>query len=122
MCSGGGNHYFSLCRHVDGRVITAKNIIIATGARPFIPPIPGIESIEPLTSDNLWSIEDVPSRLLIMGAGPIGGELAQSFQRLGVDVTLVDMATRVMPREDEDVSEYMLDRFQKEGVRVLLNQ
>jgi dihydrolipoamide dehydrogenase len=107
---------------VNGQVITAKNIIIATGARPFVPPIPGLDQIDPLTSDNLWSLEMFPQRLMIMGAGPIGCELAQSFQRLGVEVTLVDMASRLMPREDEDVSEYILERFQEEGVRVLLNQ
>lgn len=107
---------------VNGRVITAKNIIVATGARPFVPPIPGLDQVDPLTSDNLWSLKDYPKSLLIMGGGPIGCELAQSFQRLGVEVTLVDMATRLMPREDEDVSEYILDRFQEEGVRVLLNQ
>jgi dihydrolipoamide dehydrogenase len=107
---------------VNGRVITAKNIIIATGARPFVPPIPGLDQVSPLTSDNLWSIEEFPQRLLIMGAGPIGCELAQSLQRLGVEVTLVDMSARLMPREDEDVSEYILERFLQEGVRVLLNQ
>lgn len=107
---------------VNGRVITAKNIIIASGARPFVPPIPGLDTIDPLTSDNLWSLQDFPKKLLIVGAGPIGCELAQSFNRLGVEVTLVDMAKRIMPREDEDVSEYMLDRFQQEGLRVLLNQ
>lgn len=107
---------------VNGRVITAKNIIIASGARPFMPPIPGLDQVDPLTSDNLWSLSDYPKRLLIMGGGPIGCELAQSFQRLGVDVTLVDMAKRLMPREDEDVSEYILECFQQEGVRVLLNQ
>ncbi len=107
---------------VNGRVLTAKNIIIASGARPFVPPIPGLKEIDPLTSDNLWSLSEYPKRLLVMGGGPIGCELAQSFQRLGVEVTLVDMATRLMPREDEDVSEYMLERFQEEGVRVMLNQ
>jgi dihydrolipoamide dehydrogenase len=107
---------------VNGRVITAKNIIIATGARPFVPPIPGLDQVDPLTSDSLWSLDTFPKKLLIMGAGPIGCELAQSFQRLGVSVTLVDMATRVMPREDEDVSEYVLERFQEEGVHVILNQ
>jgi len=107
---------------VNGKVFTAKSIIIASGARPFVPPIPGLDQVDPLTSDNLWSITDYPKRLLIMGGGPIGCELAQSFQRLGVDVTLVDMATRLMPREDEDVSEYILECFQQEGVRVLLNQ
>ena len=107
---------------VGDKVITAKNIIIASGARPFVPPIPGLDQVDPLTSDNLWSLEQQPKKLLIMGAGPIGCELAQSFQRLGTEVTIVDMAPRMMPREDEDVSEYMLERFQKEGVTVLLGQ
>ncbi|ODS24309.1 dihydrolipoyl dehydrogenase [Candidatus Endobugula sertula] len=107
---------------VGERIIKTKNIIIASGARPFMPPIPGLDGVDPLTSDNLWEIEQSPGRLLIMGAGPIGCELAQSFQRLGVAVTIVDMAPRIMPREDGDVSEYMLKRFQLEGVRVLLNQ
>ncbi len=107
---------------VGDRIITTKNIIIASGARPFVPPIPGLTDVDYLTSDNLWSLEEQPEKLLVMGAGPIGCELAQSFQRLGTDVTLVDMADRLMPREDEDVSAYMLDTFKKEGVNVLLNQ
>lgn len=107
---------------VNGKVITTKNIIIASGARPFMPPIPGLDEVEPLTSDSLWSLEEQPKRLLVMGAGPIGCELAQSFQRLGSAVTLVDMADRLMPREDKDVSEYMLDVFTQEGVNVLLSQ
>lgn len=107
---------------VNGRVLTAKNIIIATGARPFMPAIPGLGEVDPLTSDSLWSLDAFPKKLLVMGAGPIGCELAQAFQRLGVDVTLVDMAARIMPREDEDVSEYVLERFQDEGMHVILNQ
>jgi dihydrolipoamide dehydrogenase len=107
---------------VNGKVITTKNIIIASGARPFVPPIPGLDEVEPLTSDSLWSLKEQPRRLLVMGAGPIGCELAQSFQRLGSTVTLVDMADRLMPREDRDVSEYMLDVFTQEGVKVLLGQ
>ncbi len=107
---------------VNGKVIATKNIIIASGARPFVPPIPGLEDVEPLTSDSLWSLEEQPKKLLVMGAGPIGCELAQSFQRLGSEVTVVDMADRLMPREDKDVSEYMLDVFQQEGVNVVLGQ
>jgi dihydrolipoamide dehydrogenase len=107
---------------VGDKVITTKNIIIASGARPFVPPISGLDQIDYLTSDNLWSLKEQPKRLLVMGGGPIGCELAQSFQRLGTEVTLVDMADRLMPREDKDVSAYILDVFQKEGVRVLLNQ
>ena len=107
---------------VGDRIITAKNIIIASGARPFVPPIPGIQDVDYLTSDNLWDLQEQPKRLLVMGAGPIGSELAQSFSRLGSDVTIVDMAPRVMPREDEDVSDYMLETFKNEGINVLLNQ
>jgi dihydrolipoamide dehydrogenase len=107
---------------IGERIITTKNIVIATGARPFVPPIPGLADIDYLTSDNLWSLQEQPKRLLIMGGGPIGCELAQSFQRLGTEVILVDMAPRLMPREDEDVSEYIMEVFQKEGVEVLLKQ
>ncbi len=107
---------------VGDRVITTKNIIIASGARPFVPPIPGLADLDYLTSDNLWSLSEQPKRLLVMGGGPIGCELAQAFQRLGTEVTLVDMADRLMPREDKDVSAYMLDIFQAEKIRVLLNQ
>lgn len=107
---------------VGGKIITTKNIIIASGARPFVPPIPGLGEVEPLTSDSLWSLTVQPKKLLVMGAGPIGCELAQSFQRLGTEVVLVDMADRLMPREDKDVSEYMLDVFKQEGITVLLEQ
>ncbi|MFT6389894.1 MAG: dihydrolipoamide dehydrogenase [Cellvibrionaceae bacterium] len=107
---------------VGNRTITTKSIIIASGARPFVPVIDGLKDIDYLVSDNLWDLQEQPKKLLVMGGGPIGCELAQSFQRLGTQVTLVDMADRLMPREDEDVSAYMLDRFKSEGVEVLLNQ
>jgi dihydrolipoamide dehydrogenase len=104
---------------VDGKTISTRNIVIATGARPFVPPIPGIEQIDYLTSDNLWELEELPGRLLVMGGGPIGCELAQAFNRLGSQVTLVDMMPRVLPREDEDVSEFVRQRFVSEGIEVL---
>ncbi|MEH6469079.1 MAG: FAD-dependent oxidoreductase [Porticoccus sp.] len=104
---------------VDGKTISTRNIVIASGARPFVPPIPGIEQIDYLTSDNLWVLEELPCRLLVMGGGPIGCELAQAFNRLGSQVTLVDMMPRVLPREDEDVSEFVRRRFVAEGIEVL---
>lgn len=107
---------------VGERIITTKNIIIASGARPFVPPIPGLAEVDYLTSDNLWSLQEQPKKLLVMGGGPIGCELAQAFQRLGSDVTLVDMADRLMPREDVDVSVYVLEQFRSEGIEVLLQQ
>ena len=104
---------------VDGRTITTRSIIIATGARPFVPPIPGLDSIEYLTSDSLWELRELPKRLLVLGGGPIGCELAQSFARLGSQVTLVDQAPRIMPREDDDVAALVMERFASGGIQVL---
>jgi pyruvate/2-oxoglutarate dehydrogenase complex dihydrolipoamide dehydrogenase (E3) component len=104
---------------VDGKTITAKNIIIATGARPAIPPIPGLEQVGYLTSDTLWGLREQPKRLLVLGGGPIGCELAQSFQRLGSEVLLVQRGEHLLPREDADVSEMVETRFREEGVQVL---
>jgi len=102
---------------VDGQVITARNIIIATGASPLVPDIPGLESLDYLTSENLWELDTLPARLLIMGAGPIGCEMAQAFQRLGARVTLV--GPRLLPKEDEDVAAAALEGLQSNGVDVL---
>lgn len=104
---------------VDGKIITTKNIIVATGASPFIPPIEGIEQITPLTSENLWDIRKLPKRLICLGGGPIGSELSQAFNRLGANVTQVEMSPRIMPREDEDVSAFVQKKFTSEGVNVL---
>lgn len=104
---------------VDGKTITTRNIVIATGARPFVPPIPGLDQLDYLTSDNLWGINDLPKRLLVLGGGPVGCELAQAFSRLGSKVTLVMRRSRIMPREDEDVSEFVRQKFIAEGIEVL---
>ncbi len=104
---------------VEGKRITARNIVIASGAVPFIPPIPGVGDVGALTSDDVWSLESLPKRLVVMGAGPIGCELAQSFQRLGSRVTLIDMADRVLPKEDADVSALVADVLRGEGIDVL---
>jgi dihydrolipoamide dehydrogenase len=104
---------------VGERTITTRSIVLATGARPFVPPIPGLDQVDYLTSDSLWDLRELPKRLLVLGAGPIGCELAQSFARLGAEVTVVDQAPRIMPREDEDVAELVMERFTREGVRVL---
>ena len=103
------------------KILTTKNIVIASGARPFVPPIPGIDKIKVLTSNNLWQLQQLPKRLLVLGGGPIGCELAQSFQRLGSQVIQVEMAPRLLGREDADVSDRVLKQFQQEGVDVRLN-
>jgi pyruvate/2-oxoglutarate dehydrogenase complex dihydrolipoamide dehydrogenase (E3) component len=104
---------------VSGRRYTARSIVIATGAVPVVPPIPGLAEAAPLTSENVWSLRAQPARLLVMGAGPIGCELAQSFQRLGSRVTLLDMAERILPKEDADVAELVADVLRGEGVELL---
>jgi pyruvate/2-oxoglutarate dehydrogenase complex dihydrolipoamide dehydrogenase (E3) component/uncharacterized membrane protein YdjX (TVP38/TMEM64 family) len=107
--------------HDDGRVqvLSTRAIVIATGARPFVPPLPGIEDSGYLTSDTLWGLRELPPRLVVLGGGPIGCELAQSFARLGSQVTQVEMAPRVMGREDEDVSAYARQALEADGVGVL---
>jgi len=103
------------------RRITAKSVVIATGGKPFVPPIPGIEDVAPLTSENLWELEDQPGRLVVLGGGPIGSELSQAFSRLGTQVIQIEMGDRLLPREDADVSELVLKRFRDEGVDVRLD-
>jgi len=104
---------------VNGKVITTKNITVSTGARPFVPPIPGLNDIPFVISDNLWELKELPGKFLIIGAGPIGLEMAQAFQRLGSEVTIVERSERVMSREDEDVSLEVLKHLEKDGIRVL---
>lgn len=104
--------------------LTTRAIIIATGAEPFVPPLPGIEDVGYLTSDTLWEAlrdrEEAPRRLVLLGGGPIGCELAQSFARLGSEVTQVEMAPRLMMREDEDASQMVRTSLERDGVTVLL--
>ncbi len=107
---------------IDGEPLTARTIVLATGARPAVPPIPGIEKTGYLTSDTVWSLRELPGRLLVIGGGPIGCELAQAFARLGSKVTIVDLAERLLPREDPDVSALMGARFQEEGIELLLGR
>lgn len=104
---------------VNDRRITTRSIIVATGARPLVPPIPGLAEIDYLTSDSIWSLSELPKRLLVVGSGPIGCELAQAFSNLGAQVTQVDMAERIMPREDAEVSEEVAKAFREQGIRIL---
>ena len=104
---------------VDGRTLTTRHIVVATGARPFVPPIPGLEDVGYHTSDTIWSLREDPGRLLVLGGGPIGCELSQAFQRLGADVTQVEMLDRVLNMEDPEVSELIESRLRKDGVRLL---
>jgi pyruvate/2-oxoglutarate dehydrogenase complex dihydrolipoamide dehydrogenase (E3) component len=103
------------------RTLTTKNIVIATGARPFIPPIPGLAEAKPLHSDNVWEIRKQPARLVVLGGGPIGSELAQAFARLGSKVTQIEMLPRIMSKEDPEFSEMVARRFRADGIDVLVD-
>ena len=101
------------------QTLTTRNIVIATGASPFVPPIPGLAEVGCLTSDTVWGLTALPRRLVVLGGGPIGCELAQSFARLGAQVTQVEMAPRLMLREDDEVSALVADSLRADGVQVL---
>nr|MBS0021939.1 FAD-dependent oxidoreductase [Gammaproteobacteria bacterium] len=100
---------------------TTRSIVIAAGAQPFVPPIPGIEDVGYLTSDTVWNLRERPRRLVVLGGGPIGSELTQAFARLGSQVTQVEMLPRILMREDPEVSELVMQRFRAEGIELLMN-
>ena len=103
------------------QTLTTRAIVIAAGGRPFVPPIPGIEQAGYLTSDTVWDLRELPKRLVVLGGGPIGCELAQCFARLGSRVTQVEMLPRLLIREDPEISQRVADRFKAEGIGVLVN-
>ena len=108
-------------RKSDGSTqrLTTRSIVIATGAAPFVPPLPGLDEVGYLTSDTLWGLRELPPRLVVLGGGPIGCELAQSFARLGSQVTQIEMLPRIMIREDDDVSACAQQALEADGVTVL---
>ncbi|KAA0011250.1 pyridine nucleotide-disulfide oxidoreductase [Billgrantia pellis] len=102
------------------RVLTARHVIVASGARPRLPDLPGLDRVEVLTSDNLWQLDALPERLVVLGGGPIGCEIGQSFARLGSRVSLVQKGEQLLPREDPDVADSVRERLEREGVEVWL--
>lgn len=104
---------------VAGRAITTRAIVLATGGQPSAPPVPGLSGIEYLTSDNLWTLQELPQRLAILGGGPIGCELAQAFRRLGSAVTVVEILPRLLVHEDAEVGKLLARRFAADGIQVL---
>ena len=104
---------------IGGKQISTRSIVLATGASPNVPPIPGLVDIDYVTSDTVWNLEDLPKRFLVVGGGPIGCELVQAFARLGSEVTQVDVGSKPLPREDEEVSDFILETFKQEGIKFL---
>jgi len=101
--------------------LTTKNIVIATGASAFVPPIPGLKDVDYLTADNLWDLTELPKRLVVLGGGPIGSELSQAFGRLGSQVTQVEMLPQLLAKEDPDAAQHLYEQLIKDGVDVRLN-
>ncbi|MFA7820350.1 FAD-dependent oxidoreductase [Aeromonas dhakensis] len=104
---------------VNGQRLASRHIVLATGARPLVPELPGLDHVPWLTSDTLWQLRTAPRQLLVLGGGPIGCELAQSFALLGVPVTLVELSEQLLPREEREVAELLADQLARDGVRVL---
>ncbi len=104
---------------VNGESFTSKNIILATGAEPFVPPIPGLDKVDYYTSDTIWNLEELPNNMVVLGGGPIGCELAQCYARLGANVSQVERGERIMAREDEEISAMASKSMQQDGVNIL---
>jgi pyruvate/2-oxoglutarate dehydrogenase complex dihydrolipoamide dehydrogenase (E3) component len=105
---------------VNGQKLKFLKCAIATGASPFIPPIPGQDQIKCFTSENIWNLDHQPKRILFVGSGPIGCELGQAFQRLGSEVTMLEIGDKFLPREDKDASNLVEEQMRKDGVNIKL--
>ncbi len=106
---------------VNGNVLSTRNIILATGAGPVVPPLPGLADAKVITSDTIWDLKELPKKLVVIGGGPIGVELAQSFKRLGSEVTVVEAAPSILVREDSDVSKIVIEKLIEDGVKIYTN-
>ncbi|MEM7401548.1 MAG: dihydrolipoyl dehydrogenase, partial [Pseudomonadota bacterium] len=106
---------------VNGKTFTSKNVVLATGAEPFVPPIPGLDQAPYYTSDTIWNLQELPENMVVLGGGPIGCELAQSFARLGANVSLVEMAPRIMLMEDEEIAAMVENSLVNDGINLLTN-
>ncbi len=106
---------------VGGTRVSAKTVVIATGSRAAVPPIEGLAEAGFLTNRDVFNLEALPRSLAILGAGPIGVELGQAFRRLGSEVTIIDMAERILPRDDAEISAVVAHRLEREGVQTVLS-
>ncbi len=98
------------------RQVTAKKIFICTGAKAFVPPVEGVDEIDYLTNESLFEIDKMPEKLIVIGGGPIGSEMSQSFARFGSDVTLIDMAPRIMLNDDEEHASILMEQMVNDGI------
>ena len=105
---------------LNGEILSTQNIVIATGAKPFIPAIPGLSESNYVTSDTIWSLTELPKRMLVLGGGPIGCELAQCFNHLGSEVTIVERLPQILIREDQDAAALVSQQFSADGIEILV--
>tara|TARA_Y100000310_G_C20674543_1_gene812190 strand:+ start:1470 stop:2894 length:1425 start_codon:yes stop_codon:yes gene_type:complete len=105
---------------LNGEVHTAKRIVIATGSRPFTPPIDGVEKVPYFTNETIFKNEKLPKKFLVVGGGPIGMEISQAYNRLGAEVTIVERNNQVLPKEDKEMSNMICEVFKKEGIKLML--
>ncbi len=117
---GHGRFVASNAAEVGGKKLRFRRAVIATGARAAAPPIPGLDGVEYLTNETVFSLTELPQRFAVIGGGPIGCEMAQSFARFGSEVTLLDMANHVLVREDADAAELVQSAMQRDGVKLEL--
>lgn len=103
---------------VNDRILRTKNIVLATGATPIIPVIPGIDKVGYKTSETIWQLKEAPGKILVLGAGPVGCEMAQAFARLGCEVTIVTHHNEILQKEDSDVSKELEKHFKQDGVKI----
>ncbi len=113
-------HTVKIASEEGERIITGKKIILATGGRAAVPPIPGLDSMTYLTNETLFELTETPKHLVIIGAGPIGIEMAQAFRNLGAEVSVIDMSTRIMPRDNEALTAQLLAHLEGQGIRFYL--
>jgi len=118
---GAGTFAGHECFRVNGRALTARRFVLATGSRPAVPDIPGLKDVPLLTTDTVWDLREPVEHLVVLGAGPIGVELAQAFVRLGSRVSVVEPAAHILPREDEDLTQPLADQLAREGVALHLS-
>ena len=107
---------------IDGQTLHFSKAVIATGSRPASPPIPGLAETGHLTNEKVWDLTSLPPRLAVIGAGPIGAELAQAFRRFGSEVTIFDVVPRLLGREDEEAAAVIRRVFAAEGIGLALGQ
>lgn len=105
----------------ETKILTSKRFCISTGSSPFVPPIECLRETGYITNEEIFHLENLPDRLIVLGGGAIGAEMAQAFQRLGSRVTLVEMADRILNKEDEEVSAFVKKIFEREGIEVMTN-